>query len=612
MTPVSLRPGRLARAPLTCLLVAILTAGCNKNGPQELLHPALLAVDSNRDRLLGQVVVPHLDQTLATADALKAEGLLPFGGAELRQLLLARWKIEPALFDLVDTASPVALALVVPATSATSATPGAPVDVTPWVAGAATIRSLEAAAKVLAAMGTAAETRKEAQRIARPGGQSIWIARVGTQIVWCDSFEGLSEAGAHAALARTTPVEGQSSAGDDIVATFFPQVMSRPGPGAQGGITQLKQQALSAYESSLRQGGGAPASEKAAVDAGLDFLLVPLAETDRLRATVGLSHDRGLGLAWQATPHPGSAFAQRMAARASYQLPAGVQGRSDLVALLGTGALPAWPALVQAIVDKQAAAQVPGAAGVSARLRSLLPLLTGAIYEGTHVRGDNLGLDWIVGLRPQVAPAAATDALAALLADPNFALVMQQVWGRDPGRINSQRKDGRLEVTFTFPETGRTGSGAGLARAFSGSNVLTLVAQAAPGRLLLSSEPGAPDRLRTLAGAAWVTPGASDGGAAFGAAAQETAGKEALLYFDLWGFARPLLRAALVGNQRRFMDMMLAIPGLSSMSLPLWLSLDGGGTLVAELRVPVATLRNASMLMNLLGGAGGGTLPQLP
>jgi hypothetical protein len=427
--------------------------------------------------------------------------------------------------------------------------------------------------------------------------------RVGTQIVFADTWEGLNEAGAHAVVARQTPIQLRGAAGDDLVVTMFPPALAR-----QGGAT-LKQRALSGYEANLRAGNqGAPASERAAVDAGLDFLLVPMDETDRMQIAFGLSADRGMGLSWHASPRPGSAFAQRVARHAPYQLPtAGPSAQGEIVSLLGTGPLPALPQLVQAILDKQAVAQVPGAAGVAARLRALLPLLSGQLYESTQAGPETLGIDWIVGLSPGVAPTAAIDALAALVADPAFAQVMQQVWGRNPARIESKRGEGRLEVTFSFP----AGGGAGLAQALAGNNTLTWVVQAAPGRLVLSSQPGAADRVRGLLGAAWAKPAGVVLPGVAGAAAQETAGKEALIFVDLWGLGRPILRASLAGNQRRFMDMMLAIPGLSNMSLPVWLTLDGGDVFAAEVRVPVATLRSGSMLLTVLGGAGGG-LPQLP
>jgi hypothetical protein len=390
----------------------------------------------------------------------------------------------------------------------------------------------------------------------------------------------------------------------------FPAALNRQGQG-KGGVGTLKQRALSGYESGLRDGGqNAPASERAAVDAALDFLLVPMDETERMQFALGLSVDRGIGLSWQASPRAGSAFAQRVARRTPYQLPAGPTSRGELVSLVGLGPMPAWPQLVQAILDKQTQAQVPGAAGVAARLRVLLPLLSGAVYEGTQAGEETLGVDWIVGLGPQVAPASAIDALAGLVADSAFAQVMQQVWGRAPARIESRRTGTQLVVTFTFPTSDRPGSSAGVARAFSGSNVLTWVVQAAPGRLILSSEPGAADRLRALGSAAWTAPASAGLPGTLSAAAQETTGKEGLVYVDLWGFARPVLRASLGGNQRRFMDMMLAIPGLSNLNMPIWLSLDGGAEFAAELRVPIATLRSGSMLMSVLGGGGG--LPQLP
>jgi hypothetical protein len=594
MTPVSSCGLRIAFGPLS-LLVLVLAAGCSHGNALTASHPALQAVDSNRDRLVGTLVVPHLDRTLATADALKADGLLPFGGAELRQMLLARLDLDPALLDLVDTQSPIAVAFVIPPGSAQAAR-----ETPPAMAGAIAIRSVEAAAKVLAAAGTAAETRKEAQRIALRGGKSLWIARVGTQIVWSDSFESLSEAGAHAALARQTPLPAVGTIGDDLSMMLYPPAMLGPGGGPD-----WKRRALSAYDTGLRDNRSA-ASERAAVDAGLDFFMAPMEETDRLHVALGLSAEHGLGAAWHATPRPGTAFAKRVAARAPYQMPAGLVRGAGAVALLSTGALPAWPGLVQTIIDRQAAAQVPGAAGVSAHLRPLLALLTGAVAIATHAAGDTLAVDWVVGLAPQTAPAAAVDGLSALVHDPSFALLMQQVWGRNPGRVDSRRQGTRLEVTFRFPDNSSDGS-AGLARAFSGSNTLTVFAEAAPGRLVLSSEPGAADRVRTLLTGVATTAAPGE----VGAATQATAGREALLYLDLWGFARPVLRASLGGSQRRMMDMILAIPGLSSMSLPLWVSLDGGDAFAVEVRVPVATLRNASTLLGLLGGAGA-ALPQLP
>jgi hypothetical protein len=577
------------------LLLACAVASCNKAGTNSLVHPALLATETNQDRLLGQVVVTNLDRTLATADALRAEGILPFGGAELRQMITARLGLSSDLFDLVDTSQPINLAMVDPMPAATPGPDGK--SAPPLIAGAVTLRSVAAAATALGNLGAPAETRKDAQRFALRDGSSVWIAHGGgpleRRVLFSETFAGLSEAGAHAHAAREDP-------GDDVAATFFPPAFQRRDAGRAGG--GLKARAIDAYEDERRDRGQAvPPAEKASVEAAVDYLVQPLSQTDRLRVALGLSSQGGFGLRVRAVPHEKSQFAQRLSTRAPYDLAgAAAGGAAPPVGLLATGVWPTWPALAQTMLDRQAAAKVPGADAVAARLRALLPLLSGAVLAASRAQGEQLALDWSFGLAAGAKPQAASTALQALVTEPALPVLLQQVWGRYPPRIESARKGNRLEVTFTFPPGDRPAP----ARAFSGSDTMTFVVEETAGRLLVGTEPGADERLRLLASS-----GAGAAPPSLAGALNETRGQEGLLYFEVAGLARPIVKAALPDRQRRFVDMLLNLPGLSGLSLPLWLSLDGGQQLALDVRVPLTTLRNASMLMSMLSGAGAG-LPQ--
>lgn len=585
-------PRRSLRACAAGLLLLALTACSQGGGSKGPAHPALLASDANRDRLRAEILVPNLQRTLASADTLKADGNLPFGGSDLRQMMAARAGLSTELLDLVDAAQPIALAVV---DRPASADPNAPAETRePLIAMAITLRPLAAAAgatNLLAAIGTPAETRKEAQRFARADGSSLWVARMGNglqgRVVLAESFDGLSEAGAHAIAAS----DRRDADNDDLVATVFPQAQVRRDGG------QIRQRAMRTYESELRDPGQpAVAAERAALEAALDFVLAPFTETDRVRLGAWLSSERGFGFGLRATPRPGTPFVRRLGNRARFSVPAAAVTGSPAL-LLATGALPSWPVLAQNILDGQAKAGVPGAGPIATRLRALLPLLTGAVVESTRAEGDLITLDWSLELVPGARPLAATDALAALVADPALSQLLMQVFGRHTPRIEPARTGNRLEVTFAFPDPDRLPP---LARVLAGGPRVTFVVEEVGNRLLFGSGPGAVGRLQELAAAR----AGGRGSGALATALSDNEGKEALIYVEAAGLARPVLRASLSGSQRRFFDMVLGFPGLSGLSLPIWLSLDGGEIFSADLRVPLVALKNASMLMSLLGGTG--------
>jgi hypothetical protein len=585
---------------------ALVGSACSRTGSALApAHPALLTTDSNRDRLIGHIVIPSLDRTLATAEALRGDGVLPFGANELRQMIQARVNLPAELTDLVDTSKPMNAAFVkAPPSKNVADAPTVPREPPPLFAGVISLKSLADAAEKAKNAGTPAETRKDAQRFVRPDGTSLWVARVDDRVVWSDTFDGLAEAGAHALAA---PLENA----EDVVATIFPTSFIDPNKvgDSPAAAAQSKQVALSSYENQLRTRGQTPNhAERAALEAALDFVLPSLSDSERVRVGFGISRSHGLGLAVRATPRPGSGYAQRLAPRTPYRAPANFVAGGSTVSMLASGPNPAWFALGLAVLDKQAQAGVTGAEAVAAKYRALLPLLSGDTFQSMRGAGDSLAIDIAFGLAPAAPASAAVEAFASLLAEPALPTLLGQAWGQQAPKIEVARqpdaKDGRFAVSFTFPSGGRSPSPATLAKALTGGERVTFLVQPAAGRLLISSEPNAESRQRTLAATLDEKPINEAAAAPLLGALSETAGREGLFYLELWGVARPILRAVVNGPERRLLDMAMSLPGLDTMTLPVWVSVEGGNTLTTELRVPLATLKNASTVLGLFGGAG--------
>jgi hypothetical protein len=574
------------------LALLLLVPACRRNGPLAF-GPSLTAPDTNRERLLARVVVPSLDRTFVTVDALRAKNALPFGSAELRSLVVARLSVPAEVMDLVHTGKPLGVALVAP-----PGTAGQPQG-QPLLAAACELRAPQLAAAALTRLGSPVATHKDARQFRRPDGGTFWLATAGDAVVWSDSIEGLGEAGAHALEARQ-----DSGSSDDLSLAAFPAAYARlEGADVTAGPGPLKQKLLADYDRSyLTQGRPAPPAERASLEAVLDFALGPFTQSNLVGFGMSLAEAQGVRASLRAVPRDGSAFATQIATPGPFVVEGSVIAGQPLVSLLALGPGPSWLRLYQDVLDKQGQAGVAGAAATAARFRALAQHLDGAITAGSRPAGATLAIESVVKLRPGASAAAALAALAALASDPGLPLLLANVYRMDTPVVKTSREgDGlRLELTMTADE--RPGSPAAVSRAMFGTASPAVLVKPGADRLVLVCEPGAAARAsQLLAGGA---PAAPSG--ALAEALTETRGRDGVFYVDLFGYTRVLLAAVLPPGQARMAQGMLALPGLAQLSLPVWTSYRGGQTLEAEVRVPVATLTNAAAALALFGGMTGG------
>ena len=83
-------------------------------------------------------------------------------------------------------------------------------------------------------------------------------------------------------------------------------------------------------------------------------------------------------------------------------------------------------------------------------------------------------------------------------------------------------------------------------------------------------------------------------------ALDETRGRDGLVYLDVLGVLGPITSTSR-GPEARLVQGLLAMPGMSTRKLPLWVSFFGGAALEVDLRVPLETLTSASGILGFFG-----------
>jgi hypothetical protein len=559
------------RIRLILLLVPLFSSGgCQKRGAAPgLLHPALTPADATRERLVARLLVPSFDRTSATVDQMRSQGALPFGAAELRNMLLARLSLPEDALSLVDTGRPIALAVVSPA--AAPPTGESPL----MVAGAFALKAPEGAGAFVDRLGTLIGSDREVFQLRRRDGEPIWVLRVGQNLAWASTREALVEAGAHA-------LDGRVEASDDLVLTSYPGPWARShGIDLRQGHAPLRQRLMEEHGS--RGGRPRPAAERAALEAVLDFVLRPAPETDAVEARLVLGKDRGADVSLRVRPRPGSPFAARTAVRHPYSLesapPLGPEGPT--VTLAAVGEDPAFLGLLAAIVEAQAKTGVDGAGATAERLRPLVADLSGSLTGVLRPAGSELAAELMLPLRPAVPPARVQAQLGALAGNPGMTPLLGQVYRR--GTVVRSSKEGdrtRVEIGSSF----------------------TVLAGVASGKLLLVTEPQAAEKLNLLAGSRPPARPAADSPLA--AALEESRGRDGVLYVDVLGVIGPVMSAVAPGAGARMVNGLLSMPGVSGRKLPIWLSFAGGDALAVDLRLPLETLTTAAGLMGFFGRDG--------
>jgi hypothetical protein len=579
-----MRLSTFRRAPLALFLLLLTAVGCRKGAGPGVRHPALTAADQTRPRLFLQAVVPSLERSLANIDTLRGRGALPFGGEELRTMLLANLSLPPESADVIDPTQPLGFALVA------RPSPG-----DPWGAAAFTLRSPESAA----AFGAVIGNQKDAAQIRRADGATLWVLQLGTTLVAADSFEALSEAGPHA-------IEARKDGSQDVLVTGYPLALAHAQRiDLSKGPRPLQQKLLQDYDQQARQGRGAsPVAERAAIEALLEIFVPMLIDTMAIEAALGIDPEQGLRLGVRVRPRAGTPLARRLVERAPYELDARLLSGGEPVSIGAMGPSPLLLQLYAGILQAQARAGVEGAAEVGARLRAALELITGAAAGSLRATRGGIGHELVLPLRSGVTPAAALEAVYALAASPALPALLRAAYGRHAPTVKTGRDGDTVRVEIAFPDSREPGSPGAISRALSGSSTLNLVASAAQGRLLLATDPGARARLAALAGPA-PSPRI---GAALQATLDETRGKDGFGHVDLWGFVRPVLSATLSGAEAQIVGALLALPGFAQLRLPLFVSFSGGESFTVELRVPVVTLKNASTALSIVGRGGAGAL----
>src|SRR5690242_4496821 len=109
-TSSGLRPVLAVTTALLCL------AGCSRMKQKAAQAPAaqldLKAAAAARADLAAEIVLPSFERSLANAGAISKKLGLPFGEAELKQMLIAKGGMSPAVFDRLDLSKPVSMAVV--------------------------------------------------------------------------------------------------------------------------------------------------------------------------------------------------------------------------------------------------------------------------------------------------------------------------------------------------------------------------------------------------------------------------------------------------------------------------------------------------------------------
>jgi hypothetical protein len=568
-----MRGGLRIRSTLLLLsfLTPVLAAGaCQKRGAAPgLVHPALTPADSNRDRLVARVLVPAFDRTAATVDQMHAQGALPFGAAELRNMLLARLSLPEDALSLVDTGRPIALALVSPS----SAPPGAETPL--MMAGALALRAPEGAGAFFQRLGTLVGSDREIFQLRRQDGEPIWVLHVGQTLAWAATREALVEAGAHALDARV-------DASDDLVLTGYPGPWARSrGVDLRQGSGPLRDQLVQSW--GTREGRPRAAADRAALEAILDFVLRPAPETDAVEARLALGKDRGADIAVRVRPRPGSAFATRTAVKHPYPPEAApvlaAEGAAP-VTVASVGDDPAYLQLLLAVLQAQARAGVDGAGSTAQRLEPLLGELSGGLLGVLRPAGPELAAEMALPLRAGAPAARAQGELGAFLSGPGLTPLLGHMYRRPP--LVRSARDGdrtRVEVGDSF----------------------TVLAAVAGGKVLLATEPQGAERINQLAAARPAGRPAAD--TPLGSALDESRGKDGLIYVDVLGVVGPVMSAASPGAAR-MVNGLLSMPGLAGRKLPVWLSFGGGDALALDLRVPLSSLTTAAGLMGFFGRDG--------
>lgn len=563
-------PLRLSRLYLSWALLL----GCASRGPA-----APSAWDKLREPLLGEVVVPSFERTLAKVDALANKGLSPFKGEDLHGLLFARAGLPPEVVGAIDLSQPIAFVVVRGAVKA---------DPFPAVAFAARPGQADRILQLLGARRPAAG--QGASTEAEDGAPT---ARVnGTVVVVAPTAQALAASADLAEAARRTVAH------DVLVAAFPPSIARWQGVEPAKAGEFARNQLLKTYDSE-HQGPVSPArkAERVSLAAAVDPMLLPLGETRVVELGLSIDDSRGLSLALRALPVPGTALAKRWAERNPYHADERLLGGTPAIAISSGGS--SWLKDYAVALVEQGKAGIKGAGEVGRRFTTVTDHLTGGSTVALRFGAQGPKYEATFIARSPAGAAAALQELSALVASPALGELLTDVYGARAPHVTGKRAEDRLEVQITL------GANNGDLRAWLGERVDVVVTTNGE-RLVLTSDRDGGTLARLLAPKAAAAPSRE-----LADALASTAGADGFGFVDLWSLATPIVQASLGGPERAVV--LGILPALGTLKLPVVVSNGGGEAMTAELRLPGLTLSSVTSALRLFGGGNlGGVLTPGP
>ena len=327
------------RRPVPAVVIALTAlASCNRSkapgapptpAAQLELEPAAAA----RTDLAAEFVLPNADRTLATVGSLARKLGLPFGEAELRQMLSAKTNLPAGLIERIDLAKPLGVALIITAKKPEKPDADA---AQPVLAVALKDPSAAGFEAYVTSAGKVVERKLDAVRV-QPGGDAggglpaMWLVPRDGAVCAADSLENLV---AGAALA----LEARKKGGTDLWISLLPEAVARASGTTLKAAMAKARNELAAGPPKAGRGKDAElqASANKSTLAVFDWMLEAVEQTREVHVALGLDADQGMSTALEFLPVAGSALAKTLSVRHPYALEPGIAAGSPTM-VMATG-----------------------------------------------------------------------------------------------------------------------------------------------------------------------------------------------------------------------------------------------------------------------------------
>jgi hypothetical protein len=579
--------------------------------PRLDLKPAAAA----RADMAAEIVLPSFERSLASVAAVAKKLSLPFGGADLKQMLIAKGGLAPSVFDRLDLSKPASMALVL---YRKNGEPGEKAE--PALAfeprTALSSGGLQAFA---AGIGKVIETSKDAVHLqagdaggADVAGKDIWLVARDGAICGASALDILV-AGCAAAF------DARKAGGQDLGVVLYPEGVARAnGTTLKDAIAKGRQELASQQAKQPALPGADPkmqasASKLAESMAGWMFDAV----ADTALARIGLSIDptKGLATVFDLVPRPSTGLARTIAPRHAYEvhpaLAAGAPGalwtQGDMTFSRTIFQSMRGPLLETITTDAERAK-------ANASIDALFDALAGPFSARFGFEeGPKLSFlyDIVYTLKPGTDGKKLLGDLESMMKAPWLAHFFDVAFqGMVKVKLGTKREGDAL-VTQVAADTKKLPKDAraqlkGLP--LMDGTPLEARTVVAGDKMVVTLGTGAKPRLTgLLAGTAGAPPSAE-----LATALAESKGEDGLYYLDLAAMLKPFINLAANGaigpkgspeNMQAGMMARGLGPALANAHLAMWGSYHGGPSAVLTGRIPMSTFESVSALVRGALGA---------